>query len=266
MKIGTFLKAAAVVMTFGLSFAASPAWARDVHYTGSEQQVYVNPGEPTQIVFPSKIEGGFKPKNAAFALERNGNFLVIFAQPDLTDDGAAFLVLLDDKRSYALRVLPATDEHPRDEMVKVMDDREDTDYEGGSGGPDFKPAEGFSPPTIPPGLVREMILVAEYGKKKGIAGYRRSNRYTGETVLHDGSIEVKIDEIFMGSDLWGYVLSAENLLDTTQRLNPATFRLDGTRAVSAERWELSPRPQTAEQQVSGAHKAKVYVVVKSQKK
>jgi hypothetical protein len=110
-----------------------------------------------------------------------------------------------------------------------------------------------------------MVLVAEFGKRKNIPGYRRSNRYTGETVLHDGAVEVKIDEIFMGSDYWGYVLSAENLLDTNQKLNPATFRLDGTRAVSAERWELAGRPQTAEQKVSGAHKSKIYVVVKAAK-
>lgn len=264
MNSKTIFKTA--ILALGLVLSATPAFARDIRYTGGEQNVYVNPGEPTQIVFPSKITGGFKPKNAAFALERNGNFLVLFAQPDLTEEGAAFLVLLDDKRSYALRVLPSTDEHVRDEMVKVIDDREDTDYEGGPAGPDFKPAEGFAPATFPSGLVREMVLVAEFGKKKGIPGYRRSNRYTGETVLHDGAIEVKIDEIFMGSDLWGYVLTAENLLDTTQRLNPASFRLDGTRAISAERWELAARPQTAEQQVSGGHRAKIYVVTKSLKK
>ncbi|MFN8391979.1 MAG: hypothetical protein U0136_16940 [Bdellovibrionota bacterium] len=246
-------------------FAVPSAWAREIKYTGNEQNIFVNPGEPTQIVFPSKIEGGFKRKNSALALERNGNFLVLFAQPDLTDEGEALLVLLDDKRSYAIRVLPGTDDHPRDESVRITDEREDTDYENGPQNPDLVPRDGFAPPTLPSGLIREMILVAEMGKKKGIAGYRRSNRYTGETVLHDGAIEAKIDEIFMGPDYWGYVLTVENLLDTTQKLNPATFRLDGTRAVSAERWELAARPDTAEQKLAAAHQAKVYIVTRALK-
>lgn len=244
---------------------AIPAFAREVRYVGAEQTVYVNPGEPTQVLFPGKVVGGFKSKNSPVALERDGNFLVVFAQPDLTEEGAAILVILEDKRSFAVRVTPASDDHARDEVAKIIDDREDTDYEAGPGGPDFTPQAGYAPPTFPSGLVREMVLVAEFGKRKNIPGYRRSNRYTGETVLHDGAVEVKIDEIFMGSDYWGYVLSAENLLDTNQKLNPATFRLDGTRAVSAERWELAARPQTAEQKVSGAHKAKIYVVVKAGK-
>ena len=59
------------------------------------------------------------------------------------------------------------------------------------------------------------------------------------------------------------MLDVENLLDTNQKLNPASFRLDGTRAVAAERWELAPRPETAEQRIAGSHKAKVYIVTKS---
>jgi hypothetical protein len=248
-----------------LAFLPGESWAREVKYTGSEQNIYVNPGEPTQIVFPGKIEGGFKRKNSALALERNGNFLVLFAQPDLTDEGEALLVLLDDKRSYAIRVLPSLDEHPRDETVRIIDEREDTDFENGPLNPDLVPRDGFAPPTVPSGLIRNMILVAEMGKTKGIPGYRRSNRYTGETVLHDGALEAKIDEIFMGPDLWGYVLSVENLLDTNQKLNPASFRLDGTRAISAERWELAARPETAEQKLAAGHKAKVYIVTRALK-
>ena len=74
-------------------------------------------------------------------------------------------------------------------------------------------------------------------------------------MLHDGTMEAKIKEIFLGSGLWGYVLEVENLLDTTHKINPATFRLDGTRAVAAQRWELAPRPETAEQKLAQAHKA-----------
>lgn len=251
----------------GLLLGLDVAEAREVKYTGTEQTVYVTPGEPTQITFPGKIEGGFKRKNSSLALERNGNFLVMFAQPEIPYEGEALLVLLDDKRSFSIRVVPADDDHPRDETIKIMDERqEEVDYESGPSTPEQAQFTGFAPPTVPPGLVREMVLVAEFGKKKGIPGYRRSNRYTGETVLHDGALVAKIDEIFMGSDLWGYVLNVENLLETNQRLNPATFRLDGTRAVAAERWELSARPQTAEQQVAGGHIARVYIVTKAQRR
>ncbi len=259
-KIVSSGKVFAVVATLLLS--ADSAWARDIRYTGVEQTIWVNPGEPTQVVFPCKIEGGFKKKDPSVALERNGNYLVVFATPELSDDGEALLVICDDKRSYAVRVLPSNDDHARDEIVKLIDEREDTE-ELPPAGPDFTPSGKFPPPSVAPGLMREMILVAEFGKKRAIPGYRRSNRYTGEQVLHDGSVSAKIEEIFMGSDLWGYVLSVENLLDTTQRINPATFRLDGTRAVTAERWELAPRPQTAEQKLSGEHTGKVYIVTKA---
>ncbi len=261
MKRGLF----GLVIAMGVLAMTEPAWAtREVHYNGGEQNVWVNPGEPTQVVFPCKITGGFKKKDPAIALQREGDYLVIFATPELSDDGEAILVICEDKRSYSLRVLPANDDHARDEQIKLVDERDDTENTPPSG-PDFTPNGRFPPATIAPGLVREMILVAEFGKKRAIPGYRRSNRYTGETVLHDGAMNAKIDEIFMGSDLWGYVLTVENLLDTTQRINPATFRLDGTRAVAAERWELAPRPQTAEQKVSDQHKAHVYIVTKALK-
>ena len=87
----------------------------------------------------------------------------------------------------------------------------------------------------------------------------------GETVLHDGTINATIDEIFMGGSYWGYILEVENLLDTTVQLNPGTFRLDGTRAVSSSRWELAPRPQTAEQKIAKKHRTKVYIITKARR-
>ncbi len=253
---------------FVCTLMISPAWARELRYTGTEQTIYVTPGEPTQIVFPSKIEGGFKRKNSSLALERKENFLVVFAQPEIPYEGEALLVQLDDKRSYALRISPADDDHPRDEQAKVIEDREEAlgDDEDYAPETPYEQPRGFAPATVASGLIREMILVAEYGKQRGISGYRRSNRYTGEAVLNDGTVSAKIDEIFMGPDLWGYVLNVENLMDTNHKLNPATFRLDGTRAVAAQRWELAPRPVTAEQKVSNHHAAKVYIVTKAQKR
>jgi len=241
-------------------------FARDVNYSGNELSVYVTPGEPTQVTFPSKISGGFKRKHTSLALERQGNFLVIFAQPEIPYEGEALLVHLDDKRSYALRILPADDENTRDEFVGIKDLREN-DGEEGSGDTDNRfPNIGYAPPNVVPGLMRELVLVTEFGKKKGIQGYRRSNTYTGETVLNDGTVQAKIREMFLGSNLWGYVIEVENLLDTTYKINPAAFRLDGTRAIMAERWELAAKPLTAEQELAGSHKSKLYVVTKAYKR
>ena len=110
--------------------------------------------------------------------------------------------------------------------------------------------------------MRDMILVAEFGKPS-IAGYKVSERYKGETVLRDGTLVAKIDQIFLGSKFWGYVIDTSNLLDQTQRLNPASFRIDGTRAISASRWELTGRPLNIEQQLAGKDKTKVYVITKA---
>lgn len=253
----------ALAMCLVLSESAA---ARELRYNGSEQTVYVKPGEPTQVSFPSDIEGGFRRRNSAVKIERQDNHLIVFAQPELSPEGEAIIVHLDDKRTYSVRVMPADDVNMRDDRVMIIDDRvPEIDVEGTTYTQPKEPTK-FAPPTVVSGLMREMILVAEFGKQRGITGYRRSNRYSGETVLHDGAIVATVDEIFMGTDLWGYVIDVENLLDTTQRLNPATFRLDGTRAVSAERWELAPRPLTAEQQVSKQHRSKVYVITRSKRR
>ncbi len=252
-----------LLAAFLLVASGEEANAREVNYQGSEVPVYVTPGEPTQITFPEKIEGGFKRKHSALALERQGNFLVVFAQPEIPYEGEALLVHLGDQRSFALRILPSDDDNPRDEFIDVRDMRGGADFdEGGETDPYLQP-RGFAPPTVVSGLMREMMLIAEFGKRGGIPGYRRSNRYTGETVLHDGTIEAKVQEIFMGTDLWGYVLDVENLLDTNYKINPASFRMDGTRAVAAESWDLAPRPDTAEQKIAGAHKKRIYIVTRS---
>lgn len=244
-------------------FLVDSALARDVKYTGNEVPVYVTPGEPTQITFPSKIEGGFKRKHSALALQRQDNFLVVFAQPEIPYEGEALLVHLTDKRSYALRILPSDDDNPRDEFIDMQDQREDISGDGVAESDPYLQPRGYAPASYVSGLMREMILTSEFGKRGTIQGYRRSNRYTGETVLHDGAIEAKILEIFMGTDLWGYVLEVKNLQDSSYKINPATFRLDGTRAVVAANWELAPKPETAEQKISNGNVSKVYIVTKS---
>lgn len=239
---------------------AVPSFAREIVYTGNEEPIYIRPGEPTQIKFPSTISGGYRRSRTSLRLQRRDNFLVVFAQPELSPDGEGIIVHLDDKRSFALRMVPSNEDQQRDAMVNIQDVREE-DYETKID--EIYSDNNFAPPTVVSGLMRNMVLVAEFGKQKGIPGYRRSNRYSGEVLLNDGTMEAKLDEIFISSGLWGYVLTVENLLDSNQKINPANFRLDGTRAVLAKSWELAPRPVTAEQQLSEKHKTKVYIVTRS---
>lgn len=259
-------KAAAMFVGVLFVMVTADAYARDVNYAGAEQTIFVTPGEPTQVNFPGRIQGGFKKKQSNLALERQDSFLVVFATPGIAAEGEALLVHLEDKRSYALRVLPASETNPRDGFINIRDERSPQVYEEEESTSEEPKRSAFAPPTVVSGLMREMVLVSEFGKRKGIAGYRRSNRYSGEVVLHDGTVEAKVEEIFMGANYWGYVLTVTNLLDTTQRINPATFRMDGTRAVTAERWELAPQPLTPEQQIANAHQARVYVVTKAKRR
>jgi hypothetical protein len=90
-----------------------------------------------------------------------------------------------------------------------------------------------------------------------------SERHKGQTVVSDGAILAKVDKIFVGPNLWGYVLDTTNLLDQSQKLNAATFRIDGTRAISASSWELSARPLNVEEQISSKHNAKIYIVTRA---
>ena len=258
-----------LMLSVVLFIGINSAQAREVNYNGSEITVFVKPGEPTQISFPGAVEGGFKGKQAPISLEKQDNYLVVFAQPNISIEGEAIIVHLNDKRTYSVRLKPAVDGQRRDGFVEIVDQRpppieitttnRETETSGGR-------ARRKAPPTAVSGLMRELMLRAEFGKKKNIPGYRPSNKFTGEVVLQDGTMEVKIEEILMGSNLWGYVLTARNLLNTTQKINPATFRLDGTRAVSAQRWELAPLPLTAEQRISNAHIARIYVVTRAQRR
>jgi hypothetical protein len=246
----------------------STAWARDINYAGDEVEIFVRPGEATQIEFPGRVEGGYKPRHAALVLEKRDRYMIAFAQPDIAMDGETIIVHLDDKRTFSLRLIPATEENPRDSNVRVVDTRSESVEDFVDDAP--QPTDPSMAPRPAPngtvaGLMREMVLAAEFGKQRGLTGYRRSNRYSGETILHDGALEARIDEIFMGSELWGYVVSVENMLETNQMLNPASFRLDGTQAVVLQRRELAARPATAEQQIANRHKAKVYIVTRSKR-
>jgi hypothetical protein len=235
-----------------LSVLPTAAFARDLAYTNDEVSVYVTPGEPTQMQFPGPVGGGVKRKASALSLQPNDDTLVMFASESINPAGEAIIVRRSDESN------------PRDSVVKLRDERTSV-LSDPSEEPSYVERK-FDPgsPQLVSGLMREMVLVSEFGKKS-IPGYRVTDRYRGEPVLNDGTLVATIDRIFMGPNLWGYVLDASNMLDTSQKLNPASFRLDGTRAVSAKNWELAPRPVSAEQRISGASGSKVYIVTRARK-
>ena len=249
-------------LVFAAALAAHPCFARDIEYNEGEIIISVNPGEPTQIRFPGEIKGGYKKEQSVLSLDRKDGDLIVFANEGLNETGEAIIVRLEDGRSYPVRVRIADQLHPRDDVVTVEDSRQRLNDEEEEVALYKEGKFEYAPSTTVSGFVREMVLASEFGKE-GVPGYRRSDRFKGETVLHDGTIKATIEKIYIGPNLWGYVLNAENLLDQTQQINPASFRLDGTRAISAERWELAPRPLTVEQQISGQDKTKIYIVTKA---
>ena len=262
MRRKTAVKAALALLLAALPFSA---WARDIE-TGpdtGEISVYVAPNEPTQVQFPGEIVSGYKKKSSALSLDRQNSDLIIFATQSLTSQGEAFIVRLKDGRSYSLRVMRSGESNARDDRVNIIDERstiilDDQEELPAHAEKDFK----YAPPTQVSGLVREMVLVSEFGKGT-IAGYKQSDKYKGQVVLNDGTVTAIIDTIFIGPNLWGYVLEATNQLDQSQRVNPASFRLDGARAISLTNWELGPKPLTVEQQITGKDKTKVYIVTRS---
>ena len=239
------------------------AFARDIEYKDSEVSIRVAPREPTQVQFPGTISGGFIRKQSTLALERKDSDLIIFANEGISEKGESLIIRLQDGRSYSVRIQRASQDAPRDDVVRVLDDRrgriaasdeEELDHQDRN----FP----YAPPTQVSGLMREMILATEFGKAN-ITGYRVSDRYKGQPVLDDGTINATIEKIFIGPNLWGYVIDAKNKMDHSQRINPATFRLDGTRAISIQNWELAPRPMNVEQQIAGKDSTKVYIITKA---
>lgn len=243
----------------------SVLFAKDIEYQDEEVSVYVSPGEPTQIEFPGIISGGFKKKISAVSLDRKEGDLIIFATESLADTGEAIIVRLTDGRSYSLRVLKASEENARDSQIRIKDDRGAlVDPEEEEEAPYKEKQFNYAPANQVSGLMREMVLAMEFGKAS-IPGYRVSDKHQGEVVINDGTLNATIDRIYIGPGFWGYVINVENLLDQSQRLNPATFRLDGTRAISMTNWELSPRPFNIEEQISGKDKTKIYIITKAKK-
>lgn len=257
----------AVVGMSGAILSTSNASARDLEYGGREISVYVKPGEPTQLQFPGVIAGGFKKKQSSLNLDRKGTDLVLFGQDTLTEAGEAIIVRLDNGKSYSIRVHRASPDKPRDDMVRIEDSLTSPQSSGDDDDKEPRHEEkkfDYAPPNQVSGLMREMVLNAEFGKAS-ITGYRVSEIHRGETVLSDGTVMAKIDRIFIGPTLWGYVVDAENLLQTSQKINAGNFRIDGTLAVSAKDWELAAQPLNNEQQIAGKHRTKLYIITRAKK-
>lgn len=119
----------AAIAIIGSAFIGQ-AVARDINYSGSEIIVYVIPNEPSQVTFPSNIISRYYSRGSSFpkcAIEVQGNFLVIFAPPELPPEGQAKRIVLDNQRIYTLRFILADDKHVRDEFVKIIDKRVNSD-------------------------------------------------------------------------------------------------------------------------------------------
>lgn len=262
-----FRSRAALIGLLGAVLCGPSASARDLEYGGREISVFIKPGEPTQIQFPSTIAGGFKKKQSSLNLDRKGTDLVVFGQDSLTEAGEAIIVRLENGKSYSIRVHRSSPDKPRDDMVRIEDSLTSPQSSGDDDDKDPPHKEktfDYAPPNQVSGLMREMMLNAEFGKT-GITGYRVSDIHRGETVLSDGTITAKIDRIFIGPNLWGYVVDAENLLQTSQKINAGSFRIDGTLAISAKDWELAAQPLNHEQQIAAKHRTKLYIITRSKK-
>ncbi|MDZ4787218.1 MAG: type-F conjugative transfer system secretin TraK [bacterium] len=265
MKRELILKLGVVTLSVVVGFIAGTASARDLEYSpgSGEIVINVNPGEPTQVEFPGSISGGYKKKDSGLVLDKKDTDLIVFANQAITPTGEAFIVRLEDGRSYSLRAKRAGADSPRDDFVNINDSRGSIVLSKDEEEPAYKEKKfDYAPPTQISGLMREMVLSSEFGKAN-IAGYKKSDKYKGQVVIDDGAVIATIDTIYIGANLWGYVLDTKNLLNQTQKVNPATFRLDGTRAVSASQWELAPKPYNVEQQIAGRDSTKVYIVTRA---
>jgi hypothetical protein len=251
-----------LIIKLSLLFIANIALARDVDYQGAgEIVINVQPGEPTQMQFPGKVSGGFRKRQSSLFITPKDNDLIVFANETLAEEGEALIVRLDDGRSYPVRVQRSSEHFPRDPQVSVRDRRDNAALLGDDDAPaayEQREFDRHNPNTIA-GFMRELVLASEYDKKR-IPGYRVNTEHKGETVLADGTLRATIDRIFIGPNMWGYVIDASNEMDISQQINPVLFRLHGTRAVSLSNWELAPKPLNIEQQISGKHKTKVYVI------
>ncbi|MEM4379915.1 MAG: type-F conjugative transfer system secretin TraK [Thermoplasmatales archaeon] len=268
MQVNNFFdKEIKVMRNIGLKLftilALTTALARDIEYSSGEVEIYVRPGEATEVRFPDEVLGGYKKQGSVISVDKVGANLVIFAQDKLQPAGEVLLVRTRDNRSYSLRIKTADDTSLRDDIVVIKDNRPREISEDDDELPKYRDRQFIYPSQYQvAGLMRELVLVTEFGKNS-IPGYRVAATGAGSEVVNNGQITARLVRMYLGPQLWGYVLEAENKTGEVVKLDPAVFKIHGTRAISMDKWELAPRPLTPEQRMAGAHKAYVYVVAKA---
>ncbi|MCS6893076.1 MAG: type-F conjugative transfer system secretin TraK [Deltaproteobacteria bacterium] len=232
--------------------------SRELEYSSGDLEVFVMPGEATQIQFPDNVAGGYKKQGSVISVDKAGTDLIIFAQDKLPADGEVVLVRLQDGRSYSVRVKQAPDAASRDATVVVRDSRPKLTVQDDDELPKYRDRQFLYPNQYQiAGLMRELVLVTEFGKA-GIPGYRISESGAGQVVVNDGRVQAKLLKMYLGPQLWGYVLEAENKSNEHVKIDPALFKVNGTRAVSMNKWELAPASAAGEDS-----RALVYVITKA---
>ncbi len=232
------------------------AYARDIVYSSGEVEVFVLPGEATQVRFEGEVAGGFKKQASSVTVEKVGTDLIIFPQDNLPPDGESILVRLTDGTTYALRVKQAPDHSARDAIVSIKDSRAKITPADQDEFPKYRDRQFIYPTQYQvAGLMRELILATEFNKSN-IPGYRVSELGAGQELVNNGQISAKLLRMYLGPQLWGYVLEARNLTNQAIKVDPAIFKINGTRAISLSNWELEPV-------ASNNSKAFVYVITKA---
>ncbi len=154
-KIKNIFNILITITTLSLIFCFN-AFSKDIEYKGEEVDVFVTPGEPTQVQFPSKVLGGFKKKLSAISLDKKANDLVIFATEKLSEEGESLIIRLDDGRSYTIRVKKG-DEDQRNTLVRIIDKTQSILKDQGDANEDSELNKGqmqFAPATKVSGLMR----------------------------------------------------------------------------------------------------------------
>jgi hypothetical protein len=86
-----------------------------------ERVIEVRPYEPTQVVFPRKIDHGFKHPNSDVKVDKAANVLVVSASESLKKGGEPIVVFLDDGTFFPLRIIKAANPASRRVSLNVTE-------------------------------------------------------------------------------------------------------------------------------------------------
>ena len=86
-----------------------------------ERVIEVRPYEPTQVVFPRKIDYGLKHPNSDVKVDKAANVLVVSASESLKKGGESIVVFLDDGTFFPLRIIKAANPASRRVSLNVTE-------------------------------------------------------------------------------------------------------------------------------------------------